>query len=208
MRTRIKICGITGKEDAAAAVDAGADALGFVFFPGSPRYITVERASEIIRELPPFVSVVGVFVNAGIADILRVVESCGLDVVQLHGDEPACVCAGLPCKVVKAFRIKEAGDLEALEEYDTDAWLLDSYSPGVRGGTGEVFNWELAAHACGRGRPVILAGGLHAGNVAEAVRVVRPYGVDVSSGVESEPGKKSSAKMRAFIKALHCFENG
>ncbi len=202
MALRIKICGMTHPADARAAVEAGADALGFVFYETSPRRITPAAAAEIIRELPPFVAKVGVFVDATEAFIREVTARCGLDTLQLHGSESPEFCgrfAGL--KVVKAFRLVDLDSLQALPTYPTHAWLLDSYVPGTPGGTGAKFNWNLAIEAKKLGRPIILAGGLTPQNISEAVRQVRPYGVDVSSGVESAPGRKDPGKIRAFIVA-------
>ncbi|MBI5773110.1 MAG: phosphoribosylanthranilate isomerase [Verrucomicrobia bacterium] len=207
MRLRVKICGITNVGDALAAVDAGADALGFMFYEASPRHLTTEAAAKIIRQLPPFVAKVGVFVNAPVEAIHRTVEACGLDTLQLHGEETPEFCRQFPrLKVVKAFRIKDATSLSSLPPYETDAWLLDSFVPGKPGGTGEKFNWELACEAKESGRPVILAGGLTPENIAEAIHEVWPFGVDVSSGVESAPGKKDHARIRDFIAAVRGIE--
>ena len=204
MAVRIKICGITNLPDALAAVEAGAHALGFMFYEESPRCVTPPAAAEIIRALPPFVAKVGVFVNAERESVARAIAHCGLDTVQFHGDETPELCLGFGVKSIKAFRIRDAASLQALPAFRTDAWLLDSYVPGKLGGTGARFNWDLAAEASrdGRGR-VILAGGLTPENVAAAIRQARPFGVDVSSGVESEPGRKDAAKMADFIAAAH-----
>jgi phosphoribosylanthranilate isomerase len=188
--------------DALATVEAGADALGFMFFAGSPRHLSRDVAAEIVRALPPFVARVGVFVNASEAEVRQAVAGCGLDTLQFHGDEPPEFCARFtPLKVYRAFRIRDRESLASLPNYATDAWLLDSFAPGRRGGTGERFNWELALEAKNLGRPIILAGGLTPENVAEAVRRVGPFAVDVSSGVEMAPGRKDAAKVRAFIAA-------
>jgi phosphoribosylanthranilate isomerase len=197
---RVKICGLTNLADARAAAAAGADALGFVFYAGSPRCIAVAEAASIVAQLPPFVTTVGVFVNATAQTILDTSQACRLDAVQLHGDESPAFCAMFPgLKVIKAFRVAQETSLDGIERYATCAWLLDSYQPGQHGGTGARFRWEWAQAAVGRGRPVILAGGLTPENVAEAVRLVRPYAVDVSSGVESSPGKKDHARMMGFV---------
>lgn len=202
MSVRIKICGITNVEDARAAVAAGADALGFMFYERSPRCVSPHAAAEIVRAVPPFVARVGVFVNASEAEVRRAVAESGVDTVQFHGDETPEFCRRFaPLKVYKAFRIQSAASLAGLREYDTDAWLLDSFVPGQLGGTGARFNWELAVEAKKFGRPIILAGGLTPENVAEAVRQVRPYAVDVSSGVESAPGRKDPQKLKDFIAA-------
>lgn len=202
MCVRVKICGITNVADALLAVEAGADALGLMFYRHSPRCLATSAAAEIVRALPPFVARVGVFVNAGEAEARHVAAECGLDTLQFHGEEPPEFCARFaPLKVYKAFRVRDRNSIAELPKYATDAWLLDSFVPGQRGGTGACFHWELAVEAVKLGRPVILAGGLTPENVAEAVRQVRPFAVDVSSGVESAPGRKDAAKVRAFIAA-------
>ena len=200
MNAKVKICGLTNVDDAQASVQAGADALGFMFYPPSPRCVSIKTAAEIIRTLPPFVAKVGVFVNPSEDEVRRAL-ACGLDTLQFHGEEPPEFCRRFGLKVLKAFRIRDAGSLHGLPAYDHEAWLLDSYVAGQPGGTGERFNWEVAVEASKFGRPIILAGGLNPGNVAEAVRKVRPYALDVSSGVESEPGKKDREKVRAFLAA-------
>ncbi len=196
---KVKICGITRLGDALAAARLGADALGFNFWPRSKRYVAPEAAREMVRSLPPFVAAVGVFVDPDRDEVLRAVEASGIQVVQLHGDEPPALCASLPLPVVKAIRIAAARDLAALETYHVSAFLLDSASPGY-GGSGRTFDWALAAGVASSIR-AILAGGLSPENVADAVRTVRPYGVDVASGVESEPGVKDAARMELFIRA-------
>ena len=200
MRLKVKICGITRLPDALAAVEAGADALGFMFFEGSKRFITPAAAAHIIRALPPFISKVGVFVNASAESVRATVAECGLDTLQFHGEESAEFCAQFaPLKVVKAFRIQNAASLQPLPDYAVDGWLLDSYVAGQRGGTGEKFNWELAAQAKELGRPVILAGGLTPENIADAIQQVWPFGVDVSSGVVTAPGQKDIGLVRQFV---------
>ncbi|MGA2801723.1 MAG: phosphoribosylanthranilate isomerase [Verrucomicrobiota bacterium] len=201
MSTRVKICGITNLTDAQVAVEAGADALGFVFYEKSPRFISIETAAEISKQLPPFILRIGVFVNAPKEEIVRAIGECGLSLLQFHGDEPPEFCTQFDLMSMKAFRIRDTGSLKELPKYKTDAWLLDAYSSDTLGGTGGVFNWDLAVEAQKTGRPIFLAGGLTPENVAEAIQKVRPFGVDVSSGVESSPGKKDHAKMRAFIHA-------
>jgi phosphoribosylanthranilate isomerase len=197
---RVKICGITNIEDAVAAVDAGADALGFMFFAQSKRNIPFERAAEIIQKLPPFIAKAGVFVNASEEFIRRAVTDTGIDTLQLHGEEPPEFCAKLsPLKIVKAFRVHDRSTLAECHQYREHAWLLDSYVDGVHGGTGAVFDWDVAVEATKLSRMVILAGGLKPETVADAMRKVRPFAVDVSSGVESSPGKKDHAKLRHFI---------
>jgi phosphoribosylanthranilate isomerase len=195
----VKICGITTVEDAQAAVAAGADALGFVFYPPSPRCVTPEQARRIIRTLPPFVTTVGLFVDVPAATVHDIADRCGLDRVQLHGHETPECCRLIALPVIKAFRIKNASSLAHLPAYAVAAFLLDAYVDGaLPGGTGASFAWELAVQAKPYG-PVILAGGLTPENVAAAVVQIRPYGVDVSTGVEQSPGVKDHAKLRRFI---------
>ena len=197
---RVKICGVTRLEDALLAVRLGADALGFNFWPGSRRLLAPAAAREIVRRLPPLVTAVGVFVDPSRDEVLRAVAASGVQVAQLHGDEPPALCSALPLPVVKAIRVRDAAALEALAAYDGLAGLLlDAPSPGF-GGSGATFDWTLAA-AAAAARPVILAGGLGPANVAEAVRAVRPFAVDVASGVESAPGVKDGELMRRFIEA-------
>ncbi len=202
METRVKICGITNLADAQTAVEAGADALGFNFYDKSPRFVSLKTAAEISKQLPPFVMRVGVFVNAPEEFVLRALSGAGLTMLQFHGDEPPEFCAQFGLMSMKAFRIRDAESLKELPKYQTDAYLLDAFSPEARGGTGKKFNWKLAIEAQKFGKPVFLAGGLTPENVADAVRKVRPFGVDVASGVESAPGKKDAAKVRAFITAV------
>jgi phosphoribosylanthranilate isomerase len=201
MNVKVKICGITSVEDALTAVEAGADALGFMFYAASPRCLTTERAAKIIRELPPFVARVGVFVDPTEEEVRRAITECGIDTLQFHGEESPAFCGGFGLKTIKAFRIRDEESLKATATYPDQAWLLDSFVAGKPGGTGERFNWDLAREATQRSRRVILAGGLKPENAADAVRKVRPYALDVSSGVESAPGRKDAAKVRAFIAA-------
>jgi phosphoribosylanthranilate isomerase len=202
MHVRVKICGITCLEDARAAVAAGADALGFMFYPPSPRHVDVDTAAAICRALPPLVTRVGVFVDAAEEFVRETASRCGLGALQFHGQETPEFCRRFAPPVLKAFRIRSPDSLAALPAYDTAAWLLDSFVPGQLGGTGATFNWDLAADAARLGRPVILAGGLTPENVAGAARRVRPYGVDVSSGVECAPGRKDPGRLKAFIAAV------
>jgi phosphoribosylanthranilate isomerase len=197
---RVKICGITSLEDALLSIEAGADALGFVFFQGSPRYVSPEHASEIIRNLPPFVQTIGLFVNEDLATVNLVADQCGLDLVQLHGEEPPDYCAAVNRRVIKAFRVKDSSSLDDISNYRVAAYLLDAWSPAAHGGTGTIFNWDIAAQAA-ISQCVILAGGLTPMNVAEAIEKVNPYAVDVSSGVEARPGKKDDTLVRAFVDA-------
>ena len=201
---RVKICGITSLEDALAAVEAGADALGFVFYAKSPRYVVPDRAREIILQLPPFVARVGVFVNEELERVREIMAYCHLDYAQLHGDEPPEYLEALYPSAIKALRVRSAADVKRLSMYRAAAYLLDTYHPTKPGGTGETWDWELAV-AARRYGPVILAGGLTSDNVAEAVRRVHPYAVDVSSGVESAPGRKDAAQMRRFVAAAKGF---
>lgn len=195
---RIKICGITNEADAAAAVRAGADALGFIFYGGSPRCVALERAAEIVAGLPPFVVPVGVFVNAAADDVDGICEAAGIRVVQLHGDEPPGFCEALKRPVIKAFRVRDASWKSDAAAYPVDAVLLDSFAEDRYGGTGTTFDWRFVEDSPHR---VILSGGLNPDNVAEAVRSVRPYGVDTGSGVERDPGRKDHGKIRAFVAA-------
>lgn len=194
---KIKICGITNFEDALSAANYGADALGFVFFKDSPRYIEPENAKEIISYLPPFITTVGVFVNEEPAKIRQIMEFAGINILQLHGDELPAICKIWP-RVIKAFRVSTLIDLKPLEKYRTSANLLDTYSPDVFGGTGRTFNWDIAVEAKRYGL-VILSGGLNSENVEQAIKWVSPYAIDVSSGIEQYKGKKDIKKMREFI---------
>jgi phosphoribosylanthranilate isomerase len=196
--TRVKICGITSAGDAEAAVRAGADALGFVFVPGTPRQVAADAAAAIVAGLPPFVTPVGVFLDQSAEEIAAAVSRCGLRAVQLHGSEPPKLCGAIPVPVIKALRIRNRDDLAPITWYPARAFLLDAYVAGTPGGTGSTFPWELAVGLVSRA-PILLAGGLTPENVAEAVRRVRPYGVDVSSGVECAPGRKDHRRMEEFI---------
>jgi len=202
MSVKVKICGITSPADAVAAAEAGADLIGLMFYKESPRQVSLQTAAKIARVLPPFVLKVGVFVNAPEDLVVRAVGECGLNLLQFHGDEPPEFCTQFGVMSMKAFRIRDVKSLKELPNYQTNAYLLDAYSPGARGGTGEKFNWDLAIEARKFGKPIFLAGGLTPENVADAARQVQPFGVDVSSGVESSPGKKDPAKVRAFIRAV------
>ena len=198
MNMRVKICGITNNEDAHAAVEYGADALGFVFAK-SPRQVTKEHARDIVKNLPPFVSPVGVFVDEQIDTLKEICDFCGIQTVQLHGNEQPSYLKELEgYKLIKAFRVKEEEDLKPLANYKPHAFLLDSYVKGVMGGTGVPFKWEIARQAHKYGI-IILSGGLTPENVKEAIQMVKPYAVDVSSGVESSPGKKDTLLVKRFI---------
>ena len=183
---KVKICGNTNLNDAMAAVQAGADALGFVFYAKSPRAVDPKAAAEIISRLPPFVVPVGVFVNEEIGTVRRIMKDCHIPLAQLHGDESPDYCADLGCSVLKAIRVRDRRDLERMTAYQVGGFVLDALVEGKPGGTGVTIDWDLA-------------GGLTPDNVLEAVRQVRPYAVDVTSGVEASPGKKDHAKVRAFI---------
>jgi len=200
---RVKICGITNSGDALLAADLGAHALGFIFYPKSPRAVTPERARHIIGQLPPFVATVGVFVDEDPANVREIASLVGLDWIQLHGSEPPEYCRSLGRRVVKAFRVKGVEIFSQLTEYQGAAqvFLLDAYKPGTPGGSGETFDWELTRQIkkCG---PIILAGGLTAANVGQAIKIAQPAAVDVASGVEAAPGKKDPEKLRAFFEAL------
>lgn len=199
MRVRIKICGITNLDDALAAVDFGADALGFVFFRGSPRFISCKDAAAIIKNLPSFITTIGVFVDEKPKEIKKITDSTGIDVIQLHGNEPPEMC-NLSRRIIKAIRVKSLESLDPLIYYRdmVSVFLLDTFTPNVFGGTGQIFNWDIAVEAKQFGR-IILSGGLTPDNISNAVTRVKPYGVDVSSGVESEKGKKDHKKMKLFI---------
>lgn len=201
---KVKICGITNLDDALLAVDAGADALGFVFYEKSVRCINALAAAAIIAKLPPFIQTVGLFVNEDIEKLNWTADYCGLDVVQLHGDETPEDCLEVNRRVIKAFRMQNNVSIEPLGRYQVSGFLLDAWSPDAYGGTGRTFNWELAGAARQYG-PIILAGGLSPDNVCEALQVVQPYAVDVSSGVESAPGKKDPMLVKDFIKQAKGF---
>ena len=202
---KVKVCGITNAADALAAVEAGADALGFIFYEKSPRYVVPAVAANIIAELPPLVTPVGVFVNEGLATVRSIMDTCGLAMAQLHGDENVSYCRELARPAMKALRLRDRGSLLALAEYQgrggVRGFVLDAFSELSYGGTGQITDWGLAAEVA-KSTPILLAGGLTPDNVTEAIHTVRPYGVDVSSGVESAPGKKDHAKMRAFVDAV------
>ena len=197
---KIKICGITELGDALHALDCGADALGFVFYERSPRVITRQKAQAIIAQLPPFVTVVGLFVNEDPGTVREIADDCGLDLIQYHGDESPETVRLAPRRSIRALRVKGNEIINEIDRYPASGLLLDAWVTGSFGGTGVLCNWEIAAEIAQK-RPVILAGGLTPENVAEAIKTVRPYGVDVSSGVEATPGRKDRKKVAAFIKA-------
>lgn len=202
MPTRVKICGITRPQDGQAAAAAGAHAIGLVFHPASPRHVSVEQARAIVAALPPLVCVVGLFVDAAAPSIDAVLRAVPLDLLQFHGNESAPDCRRHGRRYLKALHVRSGVDLarSAAPYADAAGLLLDAFVPGVPGGSGRVFDW--AAVPAGLARPLILAGGLNAGNVAAAIRRLRPWAVDVSSGVESAPGIKDAGRMEAFIEAV------
>ncbi len=200
MTTWVKICGMTNVEDALEAASWGADALGFIFAP-SPRRVDPSAARDIIHRLPPAVLKVGVFVNEALREVRRLVDYCGLNMVQFHGQETPEYCRQVSLPVIKAVRVKSRESLQEMELYPFASILLDAWNPQKAGGTGKPFCWDLALEA-GPTRNFILSGGLNPDNVYEAIQKVRPRGVDVCSGVEKVPGKKESAKVRAFLKEV------
>lgn len=204
--TRIKICGITREQDVLAVIDSGADALGLVFYEKSPRHVSTEQAAKLVRTVAPFVTVVGLFVNPSVAYVREVLAKVSLGVLQFHGEETPEFCRQFGRPYLKAIRVKAGVDLvECAARYaDAQGLLLDAYVEGTQGGTGESFDWALIPPKLPL--PVILSGGLHAGNVAMAIKQVRPYAVDVSSGVEASKGIKDAAKVAAFIKEVKSIE--
>ncbi len=205
MSVKIKICGITSEQDAHKSVALGADALGFVFYDQSPRHIEPPAARRIIQTLPPFVLAVGVFVNQPLETVRRIVDDCGLALAQIHGDETPAYCESLDRPVLRAIRLKDRRSFLSLAEYKGRAgvrgFVVDAFSPNSYGGTGQTVDWALAGEAA-KAAPVLLAGGLTPHNVREAIEQVRPYGVDVSSGVEASPGRKDPEKLATFIQAV------
>ena len=202
--TRVKVCGITRWTDARHAADLGVDALGFVFYAKSPRSIRPDRAREIIQKLPPFVTPVGVFVDAPIQEIQSVIQQCRLTAIQLHGNEPPEFCRQFSVRVIKAFRVKGDELPRHISRFPVDAILLDTFQAGVPGGTGSTFCWDVAQAAKQYAR-VILAGGLNGENIGMALETVQPYAVDVSSGVEAAPGKKDPRLVAEFIQQVKTF---
>lgn len=200
---KIKICGITNYDDAAMAVDLGVDALGFIF-ASSPRKIEPDKARKIIMKLPPFVKTVGVFVNEDTENMLDIVKCCGIDNIQLQGDEPPETCESLMPRTIKALKIKDDCIPQQFSLYKgtVKALLLDTYSKKVAGGTGKTFNWDIAVKMKALGVPIILAGGISPSNIGEAVKKVNPYGIDVGSGIEEKPGKKDHSLMKELFENL------
>ena len=201
MRTRVKICGITRRQDAEFAVEMGADALGLVFYPHSPRAVTIAQAKEIVNGLPPFVSIVALFVDASPDDVRACMQALPVAILQFHGDESAEYCEQFGRPYLKAIRVQENTDfVQIANEYDSAAAiLLDSYQPGIPGGTGKVFDWSLITTI---NKPLILAGGLNVDNVASAIEQVQPFAVDVSGGVEQAKGIKDKQKITAFMQEV------
>lgn len=197
---KVKICGITNLEDALAAVAYGADALGFIFAPESPRYVPVETAEEIISKLPPFVTTVGVITKAVTKEISDIVDICGVDLIQFHGAFPKGTIRPFSRRAIQVIRVKDKKSVDIRLPIPVRAILLDTYKRGVLGGSGASFNWDLAVAAKKLGN-IILAGGLHPENVQEAIQKVQPYGVDASSGIEARKGKKDLNKLKQFIAA-------
>jgi len=200
-QVKIKICGMTQLQDAVFAAEQGADAVGFIFYKKSPRSVNMKAVKEIISKLPPFVDTVGVFVNESADRVNKIAEYCGLDLVQLHGDESPAYCRKIRRRVVKAFRVIDLQSIKQLEKFPVSGFLLDTFSENMHGGTGKVFDWNLA-HPAKKVGPVILAGGLTPRNIRQAISQVRPYGVDVCSGVEKSPGIKDPEKVKAFLKNI------
>jgi phosphoribosylanthranilate isomerase len=195
---KVKICGLTNYDDAASAMEMGADILGFNFYPESPRYIAAEKAAEIIDKLPAFIDIAGVFVDASLEQIHKTISTCRLNWVQLHGNESPQFCnlfLSLDVKTMKAIRVKDNSDIKRAEEYFTDAILLDAYDPLKYGGTGLTFDWNVIGHI---GKRIFLAGGINPGNVVAAVEL-GVYGIDVCSGIEASPGKKDHKKMKMLF---------
>ena len=199
--TKIKICGITNIDDALAATGYGADALGFIFYKKSPRYISPETAREIARKVPPFVKKVGVFVNEEIDIVNKILDEADLDMAQLSGDETHSYCRNLNVPYIKAFRIRNEESLNEIDKFDTSYLLFDSFNEGEYGGTGETFDWSLIQNQHFKDKYVILSGGLNPDNIEDAILKIKPYAVDVASGVEKEPGKKDHNKIKSFIEA-------
>ena len=209
---RVKICGITNPQDASMAVEMGVDALGFVF-ASSPRQITPEKARDLIRSIPPFVQMIGVFVDKDHAAIRKIIHFCGLDLVQLHGDESPEICHKFMPSAIKTFCLRDESSLQSIKPYygKVRAILFDTYSEIGRGGTGKTSDWDLAIRGKHLGMPIILSGGLKHSNIEKAISTVKPYAVDISSGIEDRPGKKNYFLMRELmetIRKIECKTNG
>jgi phosphoribosylanthranilate isomerase len=206
---KVKICGITDPHDASVAVELGADSLGFIFAP-SPRQVTPEEVRTIVITLPPFVKTVGVFIDEDLATIKQIIDFCGLDLVQLHGDESPEMCHELLPRSIKAFRVRDESSVSAIGTYQGSikAVLFDSHSEEKRGGTGKTFDWNLAMKGKEMGMPVILSGGLTPSNIQEAILSVKSYAVDVNSGVETSPGRKSLILMKKLMETIRQIDVG
>ena len=201
---RTKMCGMTNEKDALKAASLGAWAVGFIFTKKSPRFIGPYKARKIISRLPPFVTPVGVFVNQKEGAIKEILNFCGIDTIQLHGDETPAFCQRFKkCKVIKAIRVDEKITMPKLKEFNVDAFLFDAYDDKVNGGTGKTFDWSLIKGVKSLGVPVILSGGLHYNNVQQAIEEVRPFAVDTCSGIEDSPGQKNHRSMDEFIKTVN-----
>lgn len=201
--TKIKICGITNKQDAIEASRLGVDMLGFVCYKKSKRYVELKTIKDIVNELPPRIAKVGVFVDEDAEKVSEIAQDCLLDILQFHGDESPEYCNRFKdsYKIIKAFRIKDKNSLKGINDYNVDFYMLDTYSPKLTGGTGVCFNWDILA-GYELLKPVILSGGLTYLNVAQAIEVVAPYGLDVSSGVEKSPGRKDIELMKKFVEKV------
>ncbi len=208
MRVRVKFCGITSVEDRDSAIVAGADAIGIVFFKDSPRFVTLEKAERIVKDIPPFISAVGVFVNEDLGFIEECVERCNLNAVQVHGDEDVKYCLKFKSlnlngvKLIKGIRVKDRESLAVIENCPADAIILDAYKKEVYGGTGEIFDRSLAVSEKEYGRNIIISGGLNPNNIYKIIKEIKPYGVDASSGIESSPGNKNAELMERFIEEV------
>ena len=201
--TQIKICGITNVEDASFVAQCGADAIGFIFYPESPRYVAPERVKKIIENIPKEITKVGVFVNHDLVEAKQTIDFCGLDMVQLHGDEPPAYCSQFSrSQVIKALAPRTEDDLENLKAYPVKAVLVDAYDPRHYGGTGEQADWTLAAKVKAT-YPLILAGGLSMANIRQAIKHASPHAVDINSGTEIAPGQKDHQKVKAIIELVH-----
>jgi phosphoribosylanthranilate isomerase len=198
---RLKICGLIRSEDACISAEAGADAIGMIFYEGSPRAVTTEQARSIVHDLPPYVARVGVFVNEDQDAVRRIADDVQLDVLQFHGDESPEYCAAFDRRTVKVFRVKDALPFDEMRRYTVDAWQLDTKADSVYGGTGETFDWSIVQQAKTLG-PVVLSGGVTEENMREALLTVQPYAVDLSSGVESAPGIKDRQKILAVSRII------
>lgn len=201
---RVKICGITDSDDAVMAASLGAWAIGFIFYKKSPRFIGPYKARKIIDRLPPFVTPVGVFVNQREGAVKEILDFCGIRTVQFHGEESPSFCKRFrDFKVIKSFRVAKRVEISEFKKFDVDAFLFDTYQKDTPGGTGKTFDWSQIKSVKSLGRPVILSGGLHSNNIQEAIEEVRPFAVDVASGVEQSPGKKSERSLKEFFSRVY-----